>query len=286
MYHALTAHKTKTYIKMICTGPKEKVVGLHIVGIGADEMLQGFGVAMLTTLQPRDGSLHSRPMIAQDMPSDGTLIFLTRFSSDKIDEIRATPMAGVYEVRVGKELFYSDAGGKFVINGQMIDTTTQRTLTQDRMNTLLAVDFNRLPLTDAFKIVRGNGKRVIAVFEDPNCGFCRQFHGELAKLTDATIYIFLYPIIAPPDSVEKSRAVWCSKDRGRAWDQVMVSGKIDPAPADCKAPIDEVVRLGNKLNVRSTPTIFLSDGQRIRGAIPVAQLEEALRNAGKGAAKK
>jgi thiol:disulfide interchange protein DsbC len=110
-------------------------------------------------------------------------------------------------------------------------------------------------------------------------------HAQLAKLNDVTIYTFLYPIISPPDSVEKSRAVWCSKDRSRAWDEVMTTGKIAPAAANCKAPIDEVLKLGQKYNVKSTPTIFLSDGTRLRGALPVEQLEQAIATAAKAPRK-
>lgn len=193
-----------------------------------------------------------------------------------IDEIRATPMAGVYEVRVGKELFYSDAGGKFVINGQMIDTTTQRNLTQDRMNTLLAVDFNRLPLTDAFKIVRGNGKRVVAVFEDPNCGYCRRFEADLQKIDNVTIYMFLYPILGP-DSLSKSAAIWCSGDRGRTWQDWMVRGVRIPAAAACDTTaLTRNTEFGRQHKITGTPTLIFADGSRVPGAIPAAEVEKQL----------
>ncbi|MFN3495241.1 MAG: DsbC family protein, partial [Hydrogenophaga sp.] len=89
-----------------------------------------------------------------------------------IDEISKTPMQGLYEVRVnGSEIFYTDAEGKFLIQGSLIDTQARQDLTAQRLEKLSAIDFKDLPLKDAFTIVRGNGKRQMAVFEDPNCGF-------------------------------------------------------------------------------------------------------------------
>lgn len=213
-----------------------------------------------------------------------------RFPNAKIESITKTPYPGLLELVVDGTVFYTDEKFTFVIDGSLIETKTWSNVTQARRDEIEArlqgpIAFRELPLAQAVKTVRGNGRRVIATFEDPNCGFCRQFHGQLAKLNDVTIYTFLYPIISPPDSVEKSRAVWCSKDRARAWDEVMTTGKIAPAAANCKAPIDEVMKLGTKYNVKSTPTIFLSDGTRLRGALPVEQLEQAIANAAKAPRK-
>jgi glutathione reductase (NADPH) len=54
MYHALTVRKTHTDMKLVCVGPDEKVVGCHIIGLGAEEMLQGFAVAMRMGARKRD----------------------------------------------------------------------------------------------------------------------------------------------------------------------------------------------------------------------------------------
>ncbi|NEM46645.1 MAG: DsbC family protein, partial [Xanthomonas perforans] len=89
-------------------------------------------------------------------------------------EVRSTPMPGLYEVRIGTDVFYTDAKGNYLIQGELIDTKARRNLTEDRINKLTAVDFASLPLQDAFTIVRGNGQRKIAVFEDPNCGYCKR----------------------------------------------------------------------------------------------------------------
>jgi thiol:disulfide interchange protein DsbC len=213
-----------------------------------------------------------------------------KFPNAKVESVTRTQFPGLLEMVVDGTVFYTDEKFSFVVDGSLIETKTWSNITQARRDAIEAklqgpIAFRDLPLAQAVKTVKGNGRRVIATFEDPNCGFCRQFHGQLAKLNDVTIYTFLYPIIAPPDSVEKSRAVWCAKDRARAWDEVMTTGKIAPAAANCKAPIDEVLKLGQKFNVKSTPTIFLSDGTRLRGALPVEQLEQAIATAAKSPRK-
>jgi thiol:disulfide interchange protein DsbC len=195
----------------------------------------------------------------------------------KIDEVRATPMAGIYEVRVGAELFYADADGSYLINGQMIDTRQKRNLTEERQEKLMAVDFDALPVKDAFTIVRGNGKRKLAVFEDPNCGYCKRFERDLQKIDNVTVYMYLYPILGP-DSTEKSRNLWCTKDRGKAWQDWMV--RNEPAPkADGNCDVMALARnleFGKKHRITGTPTLIFADGSRVPGAIAAADVEKML----------
>src|ERR1700756_1720456 len=134
----------------------------------------------------------------------------------KIDEVTKTPMPGLLEVRVGTDLFYTDEKGDFlIIQGNLLDTKEQKNLTEERQEKLLAIPFDQLPFKDAFTIVRGNGKRKVAIFEDPNCPYCKPFERDLQKIGDITVYLFLYPILGP-DSQDKSKNLWCSKDRGNA----------------------------------------------------------------------
>ena len=132
----------------------------------------------------------------------------------KIDEVTKSPVPGLYEVRVGTDLSYTDAEGNYVIHGQIVDARQKKNITEERLAKLTAIGFDDLPLKDAFTIVRGNGKRKMALFEDPNCGYCKRFERDLQKVDNVTVYMFLYPILGP-DSTEKSRAVWCASDKGR-----------------------------------------------------------------------
>ena len=200
----------------------------------------------------------------------------------KIDEIRSTPVPGLYEVRIGSELFYSDAEGSYIITGDMMDTKNRRNLTQERVDKLTAIDFSQLPLKDAFTIVRGDGKRKLAVFEDPNCGYCKRFEHDLQKIDNVTVYMFLYPILGA-DSVEKSKAVWCSRDRGRTWLDWMVRNEpIGKALEPCDASVlARNTELGRKHKITGTPTLIFADGSRVPGAIGAAEIEKLLANGGK-----
>lgn len=192
----------------------------------------------------------------------------------KVDAIRKAGVLGLYEIQIGNELYYTDEKVSVLFDGNIIDTRTRKNLTQARINKLSAIKFADLPLELAVKTVRGDGRRVFATFEDPNCGYCKKLTKEMAGMDNVTIYTFLLPILSR-DSAEKSRAVWCAADRAKAWNDLMVNGTV-PAAGTCDAPIEKVVALAQKYNIRGTPTIFLSDGERIPGAVPVAQLEQKL----------
>lgn len=191
------------------------------------------------------------------------------------DSVARMPF-GLWEVVIGTEVFYVDANVNYVFDGRVIDARTRLNLTQVKRDELLRVDLKTLPLDQAIKQVRGDGSRVLVTFEDPNCGYCKQFAKTLAQVNNVTVYTFLYPILSQ-DSFDKSRAVWCSKDRVAAWNNWMIDGKApDAAPADCKNPLQQVLQLGQKLDVSGTPTLIFSNGKRVPGAVPAAELEQLL----------
>ena len=196
-----------------------------------------------------------------------------------IDEISKSPMAGLYEVRVnGTEIFYTDAEGNFLLQGSLIDTKQRRNLTEERVDKLTAINFDALPLKDAFTIVRGNGKRRLAVFEDPNCGYCKRFERDLQKVNNVTVYMFLYPILSA-DSTEKSKNIWCAKDRVKAWQDWMVRDQT-PAAASCDASaLARNLEVGRKYKITGTPTLVFADGSRVPGAINAQQVEKFLADA-------
>ncbi len=197
---------------------------------------------------------------------------------EKIDEVRSTPMAGLYEVRVGTDVFYTDTKGNFLIQGELIDTKARRNLTEDRIAKLSAVDFSALPLKDAFVTVRGNGKRQMVVFADPNCGYCKRFERDLQKVNNVTVHTFLYPILSP-DSAEKSRNIWCAKDRTTSWDDWMLRDK-NPTDASCDtAALQRNLAFGKKYKITGTPTVIFADGSRVPGAIGAPDLEKRLASA-------
>ena len=197
----------------------------------------------------------------------------------KIDEVSKTPMNGLYELRVNdSDIFYTDAEGNFLIQGNLIDTRAKRNLTEERVEKLSAIEFDSLPLKDAFTQVRGNGKRKLAVFEDPNCGYCKRFERDLQKVNDVTIHTFLIPILSA-DSVEKSKNIWCAKDRNKAWLDWMVRDQA-AAKASCDtSALDRNLAFSKKYKITGTPTLFFVDGSRVPGAIGVEQIEKTLASA-------
>lgn len=194
----------------------------------------------------------------------------------RIDEVSKTPMNGLYEIRVNDtDVFYTDAEGNFLIQGNLIDTKARRNLTEERVEKLSAIDFNSLPLKDAFTMVRGNGKRKLAVFEDPNCGYCKRFERDLQKVDNVTIYMFLYPILGA-DSGDKSRSIWCARDKAKAWQDLMVRDVAVPKASCDAVAVDRNVEFGKKHKITGTPTLIFADGSRVPGAIPSQQVEKFL----------
>jgi len=195
-----------------------------------------------------------------------------------IDEITKTPMNGLYELRIDEtEIYYTDSEGNFLIQGNLMDTKSRKNLTEERTDKLLAVSFDSLPVKDSFSIVRGTGKRKIAVFEDPNCGYCKKFEKDLQKIDNVTIYLFLYPILSA-DSMDKSKNIWCAKDKSKIWQEWMVKGQTPAAltpPCESSA-LQRNLEFGRKHKVNGTPTILLADGTRVPGAIDAKELEKLL----------
>ncbi len=197
----------------------------------------------------------------------------------KVDSVRKAGVLGLYEVVVGGEIFYTDEKATHVIvGGHIIDTKARKDLTQERIDKLSAVKFSELPLELAIKQVKGNGKRVLATFEDPNCTYCKKLAKELQGLTDVTIYTFLHPILSA-DSLEKSKGIWCAADRAKAWNDYMLNGKAPEAGKCDISGLEKSMALARRLNIRGTPAIFLADGTRIPGYMPAARLEEAMNQA-------
>ncbi|HSA69476.1 MAG TPA: DsbC family protein [Burkholderiales bacterium] len=195
-----------------------------------------------------------------------------------IESVRPGP-GGLFEVVLrgdgGARIVYTDAKATVFIDGAVIDARTGRNLTEERMREVTAVKWDSLPFELAFTIKHGKGRRKVAVFSDPNCPYCRKFEGDLAKLGDVTIHLFLYPVIRP-ESVRQTKAVWCSPDRARAWMDLMFK-RIEPrASPDCDTPVETILVLGRKLGATATPTWILTNGQVHSGALPIEEVRRLL----------
>jgi thiol:disulfide interchange protein DsbC len=194
-----------------------------------------------------------------------------------IDEVSKTPIPGIYELRIGTEILYSDEAGNHLIEGQLIDTKSRGNLTEARIAKLTAIDFAALPLKDAIVWKQGSGARKLVIFADPNCGYCKRFEKDLQSVKDLTVYTFLYPILGG-DSPEKSRNIWCAKDSTSVWREWMVNGTVPPrAMAQCDvAALQRNMAMGKKYRVNGTPALVFADGKRVGGAMNAEQVEKQL----------
>lgn len=200
-----------------------------------------------------------------------------RFPGIMLDGIQKTPFLDLYEVDMNGGLIYTDEKVSFLFQGNLFDAKTKHNLTQERMAKLSAIPFNTLPFDQAIKIVKGNGKRQLVIFEDPKCPFCKQLEGEMTKVDNVTVYVFLYPLESiHPGATELSRKIWCAPDRSKAWLDAMQSGTVPVNKADCDTPVDKLAKLGSSFRITGTPTLVFADGTRFPGALPADRLEKLL----------
>jgi thiol:disulfide interchange protein DsbC len=206
-------------------------------------------------------------------------VFKSKVPNAQVIAVEKLHYADLYEVTVlgseGYALFYTDALGQVILIGKLIETRTDRNLTEERLRKLSAIDWSQLPFQWAVTMRRGDGRRQIAIFSDPNCPFCQKFEKDLAAINDITVYIFPWAVIKP-ESVRQAKSVWCSKDRVKAWNDLMLKRVEPTAPTDCENPIEELVALGRRLGATSTPTWFLPNGEKYVGAQPMSTVVPVL----------
>lgn len=201
----------------------------------------------------------------------------------KVESVTKTPFAGLYEVYIDGQIIYTDEKfSYFIAEGRLVDAKSRKDLTAQRMEILTRVDFDSLPLDQAIKVVKGNGSRKVAVFSDPDCPFCKRLEqNELSTITDVTIYTFLFPLDIHPGAEQRSRVLWCSADRSKAWQDWVFNGQMPSGNGNCETPVEKNLALGRKIGVASTPTLYFADGRRLQGAYPAADIERMLSAASK-----
>lgn len=199
--------------------------------------------------------------------------FRDRFGNMPVTEVRHT-VFGLFEVQLGSNLVYTDEPVSFVLDGHLIDASNRQDITEQRLEELAKVDFNALPFELSVKQVIGDGSRKMAIFEDPNCGFCKQLRRNMVGIDNLTVYTFLLPILSE-DSAEKVKNIWCATDQGQVLDAWMLGGKV-PAKLGCDVPLDQFRQLGQQLAVQGTPAIFFADGSRVPGAISKEEIIKRL----------
>ncbi len=198
-----------------------------------------------------------------------------KYPEVKAERITKAGYGELYEIFTNGEILYTDEKVTYLLLGTLVDASNRENITETRLQKLTAINFNDLPFQQAIKLVRGNGARKMAIFEDPNCGYCKKFEQDVNSLDNITAYIFIYPILSP-DSMEKGKSIWCSPDRLKAWQDQMLRSKAPTGKGACETPLDQVVALGQRLRINGTPATFFEDGERISGALPKDRIEAKL----------
>ena len=194
-------------------------------------------------------------------------------SSTKIKSVSPSPIPGIYEVLVGNEIFYTDANSKYLIQGEIIEIATGKNITEQKQADLNRIKWSELNTSNALKVVRGNGSRQLAVFSDPNCGYCKRLDKSLQQLDNVTIYTYLIPILSP-DSAQKSKQIWCSADPQKTYIDWMINGVAPSGKSDCTTPLDKNMAFAKTYGITGTPTLFFTDGSRFPGAVQIADIEK------------
>ncbi|TCM68083.1 thiol:disulfide interchange protein DsbC [Acinetobacter calcoaceticus] len=199
------------------------------------------------------------------------------FPEMSIKSVNSTPVADIYEVYTADRIVYTNDQARYFFVGNLIDLAAQKNITEERMQLLDAIDVKKLPLEQAIKKVKGNGKRVIYIFSDPDCPYCHKLEEQLAKIDNITIYLFPFPLTSlHPKAEAISKQVWCSKDPYLAWTDYTMKKILPTASANCTNPIAKNIALAEKLDITGTPTFFLKDGRRISGVLAATELESLM----------
>ena len=217
--------------------------------------------------------LFSQPIFAQAEQQVKTELQKKLGTAAKIKSVSPSPLPGIYEVLVGSDVFYTDAKSQYLIQGEIIELATGKNITEQRQNDLNKIKWSELPQANAMKQVRGNGSRQLAVFSDPNCGYCKRLEKSIQALDNVTIYTYLIPILGP-DSVQKAKQIWCSPDPTKSYIDWMVNGATLGNKTECTTPIDKNLALAKTYGITGTPTLFFTDGSRFPGAVQVSDIEK------------
>lgn len=239
-------------------------------------LVAALGAATAQTQQPVVATAATPP--ARESTAEADLLKRLReaFPASRIDSVSTTPVDGVFEVVAGPNVFYTDNSGRYVLFGKLFDMKTRTDITSARIAEVQRLDVSILTHANAIKEVRGNGKRVLYVFADPNCGYCKALEKTLQEVNDVTVYTYLVPLLGP-DSFEKGRAIWCASDRAKAWSDWMLRGRAPQAASDrCDDPLDLNTDLSKKLDMPGTPMMITADGRRLMGAVAAADIEALL----------
>ena len=194
------------------------------------------------------------------------------------DSIEATPVSGVYEIREGYQLRYTDATGRYGFTQDLVDATTGENLTESKRRALRKELFDSISNWDTIDFIPENAAHKIVVFTDISCGYCRQLHGQIGLYNDKGIgvhYLAFPRAGAGSETWNQMQSIWCSDDR-RATITLAKAGLPVTSNACDSDSVAKHVQLGAQLGLGGTPMLLTADGQIIPGYVPPDQLQSML----------
>lgn len=198
----------------------------------------------------------------------------------KLEDVRMTPVDGLYEISRGSEISYASSDGRYVILGDMVDLDKDANLTENRRRIIRQRLIETVPESEMLIFSPKNPKYTITVFTDIDCGYCRRLHSQIAEYNRLGIrvrYLF-YPRTGPDtDSWHKAEAVWCAKNRNEALTRAKKGEEIKSPDCHANGIVARDYELGHKLSVEGTPAIFLASGEMLPGYAPPSQLAHYLK---------
>ena len=203
--------------------------------------------------------------------------FAERYPKTKVNEFSLTPVPGIFEAAVGKEVIYFDKTARFLFSGRLLDMEKGQDLTDQRLKDIRRIDFNKLPLDKAVKEVKGNGSRTLIIFTDVDCPYSRKLANTLEQVTDVTVYTFLFPLVSiHPEAKAKSDAVWCAADSVKELAKALNGESVKSVANNpiCTSPVESTLKLAAELGIGGTPTLINAAGDRTAGALPLEKLQE------------
>jgi thiol:disulfide interchange protein DsbC len=237
--------------------------------------------ASLVNVALAEGGLGTTPVSASAPAAkpDARQDIIKKIDGLKLEDVRISPVTGLYEITRGSEISYTSPDGRYVILGDMIDLDKDANLTENRRRIIRQRLIDTVPESEMLVFSPKNPKYTITVFTDIDCGYCRRLHSQIAEYNRLGIrvrYLF-YPRTGPnTESWHKAEAVWCSPNRNEALTRAK-NGEDIKAPS---CPGDIVARdyeLGHKVGVEGTPAILLANGEMLPGYAPPTQLAKYLK---------
>lgn len=210
---------------------------------------------------------------AQGTPDTDALAARLRamYPATRIDAVQPSPVPGLYEVVMGSNLAYVEPGGRYFVFGNVWDMHAQRDLTAERRASVDRLDPAALANSSTVRSVAGTGRRLLYVFADAECGFCKQLEKTLATLPDTTVVTIPVALLSPA-SAAKASAVLCHADPAGAWRRVMTGDGAYEADERCIDKVKANTDLARRLRVQGTPLMVGADGRRLPGARTAAEI--------------